>query len=63
MVALQKMCVFFLLILAGFIAHRKKILDEESGRRISSLVVNIANPALILSSVTSDGGGTVEKVR
>lgn len=61
MVALQKMCVFFLLILAGFIAHRKKILDEESGRRISSLVVNIANPALILSSVTSDGGGTVEK--
>lgn len=56
MIVLQKMCVFFLLILAGFIAQKKDILNEESSRRLSSLVVNIANPALILSSGATDGG-------
>lgn len=61
MIVLQKMCVFFLLILAGFAAHRKKILDEESSRKISSLVVNIANPALILSSVTTEESGNITR--
>lgn len=61
MIVLQKMCVFFLLILAGFAAHRKKILDEESSRKISSLVVNIANPALILSSVATEESGNITR--
>ncbi len=56
MIVLQKMCVFFLMIIVGFVAKKKGILDEESNRRLSSLVVNIANPALILSSVATDGG-------
>ena len=53
---LQQMIVLFLIMLVGFIAYKKDYINDNSSKKLSSIVVNIANPALILSSVlTMDG--------
>lgn len=44
------MLVLFLLMLVGVCCRKCKIFNDEANKRISSLVVNVANPALILSS-------------
>ena len=58
MLILQQMIVLFLVMLAGFLAEQKKILDEDTCKKISWIVVNIANPAMILSSVS--GGSRIQ---
>ena len=58
MLILQQMIVLFLVMLAGFLAEQKKILDEDACKKISWIVVNIANPAMILSSVS--GGSRIQ---
>ncbi len=58
MLILQQMVVLFLVMLAGFFAERKKVLDEGACKKISWIVVNIANPAMILSSVS--GGNRIQ---
>lgn len=47
----QQMMVLFIIMFIGFIAYKKQIITDETSKKISSIVVNIANPALILSSV------------
>ncbi|TGY95712.1 AEC family transporter [Petralouisia muris] len=54
MLILQQMLVLFLIMVAGFFAEQKKILDEDACKKISWIVVNIANPSMILSSVSGD---------
>lgn len=54
MLILQQMLVLFLIMLAGFFAEQKNILDEDTCKKISWIVVNIANPAMILSSVSGE---------
>lgn len=49
MLLLQQMLVLFLLMLLGFFLRRKEILDAATCRKLSWLVVHVANPALILS--------------
>lgn len=54
MLILQQMMVLFVIMLIGFFAERKGILDEKASKKISWIVVNIANPAMILSSVSGE---------
>lgn len=50
---LQQMIVLFLIMLVGFIAYKKDYINDNASKKLSSIVVNIANPALILSSILS----------
>lgn len=52
-IALQ-MAVLFLLIIAGYAANKAKVMDSEGNKKISGLIVNIAMPAMILSSVMGE---------
>ena len=55
MLLLQQMIVLFLLMLLGYGIRKKKIIDEKVCKSLSWIVVNIANPAMILSgSVNSE---------
>lgn len=47
------MIVLFLIMLVGFIAYKKDYMNDNASKKLSSIVVNIANPALILSSILS----------
>lgn len=55
-VIFQQMCMIFLLIAVGYVACKKKIADSRSGRVLSAIVVNICNPALMLTSVLESNG-------
>ncbi len=54
MLILQQMLVLFFIMLAGFFAQKKQILDEDACKKVSWIVVNIANPAMILFSVAGE---------
>lgn len=55
MTVLGQMVVLFLMMLIGYVAFKRGMLSNSTSKQISGIVVNIANPALILSSIT---GGT-----
>lgn len=57
MLVLEQMLVLFIIMLIGYIAYKKDIINDEVSRKLSAIVVNIANPALILSGVTGDTRG------
>lgn len=48
---LQQMIVLFLVMLIGLIAYKMDYINDNASKKLSSIVVNIANPALILSSI------------
>lgn len=50
MILLQQMMVLFLIMSVGFFCRKKHLLNDEGSRIVSGLVVNVANPALILSA-------------
>ncbi len=50
MLIVEKLLVFFLLMMAGLLLIKIGILDENACRKFSAIVVNVANPALILRS-------------
>lgn len=52
-VIINQMLVLFIVMVIGYIANKKSILDENVNRKISSLLLNITAPALILSSVVN----------
>lgn len=51
MILLQQMLVLFLIMMIGFFCNKIHMITKEGNRVISALVVNVANPALVLSSV------------
>ena len=57
MLLFQQMSILFIFMILGFICGRIKTLSDDSTKAISWLVVNIANPALILSSGVNNSGG------
>lgn len=57
MLLLQQMLVLFLLMGVGYLCARRGIINEEASKKISMIVVNVANPAMILS-----GGMAEEKI-
>ncbi|MBC5713919.1 hypothetical protein H8S17_06780 [Roseburia sp. BX1005] len=58
MILLKQMMIFGIMMAAGYVMARKNILDEKAAKAISWLIVNIANPALILSGCI---GNTISK--
>lgn len=50
MILLKQMIIFFAIMLVGVIANKKKLVTSEGCKVLSAIVVNIANPALILSA-------------
>ena len=50
MILLKQMIILFMIMLVGIICRKKKLFTDEGCRVISALVVNVANPALILSA-------------
>ena len=53
MVLLQQMMVLFLIMMVGFLCRRIGLINAEGSRILSAIVVNVANPACILSSVVN----------
>lgn len=49
---LSQMIVLFGLILVGLVANKTGIMDGDSNRKMSKLLVNVTIPALIISSAT-----------
>ncbi|MPM78295.1 hypothetical protein SDC9_125306 [bioreactor metagenome] len=54
-VIINQMLVLFIIMIIGYIANKKNILDVNVNKKISSLLLNITAPALILSSVVNRG--------
>lgn len=54
MLLLQQMIIMFLLMSVGFVGSKIGMITEETSKRLSAIVVNIANPAMILVSGISD---------
>ena len=52
-VIINQMLVLFMVMIIGYIANKKKILDADMDKKLSSLILNITAPALILSSVVN----------
>lgn len=50
MILLRQMIILFLIMLVGFICRKKNIITNEGSKVLSAIVVNVANPALILSA-------------
>lgn len=50
MILLKQMIVLFIIMILGFFLAKKEILNSETAKKISFIVVNICNPALILKS-------------
>lgn len=51
---LEQMLVLFIIMIIGYIAYKRNIITDEVSKKLSGIVVNIANPALILSGVIGD---------
>lgn len=51
---ITQMVVLFLLVIAGFVANKCKLMDEDFDKKLSKFVINITCPCLILASVMGD---------
>lgn len=54
-VVIQQMVIIFILIAIGVFLYKKKMLSETTSQQISGLIVNVTNPALLVSSALQDG--------
>lgn len=61
MVVLQKMLVLFLIMLVGYAASKKQLLTKEVSRKLSGIIINIANPCMILSAVLDGDIQAIQK--
>ena len=56
MLIIEKMLVFLILILVGLLLAKVKIIDEQTTRKLSSIVIFVAGPAVIIMSSQIDHG-------
>ena len=56
MVVFQTMLKLFLLLVLGFVLFKCHIFDEYINKKISALIVNVASPMLIISSIAGVEG-------
>lgn len=56
MVVFQTMLKLFLLLVLGFVLFKCHIFDEYTNKKISALIVNVASPMLIISSIAGIEG-------
>lgn len=54
MVLLQQMGILFVYMMIGYVACKKEYFDQEFGKKLSWLVVNVANPMLATSAVVNN---------
>lgn len=54
MVLLQQMVILFVYMMIGYVACKKEYFDQEFGKKLSWLVVNVANPMLAISAVVNN---------
>lgn len=54
MVLLQQMGILFVYMMIGYVACKKEYFDQEFGKKLSWLVVNVANPMLTISAVVNN---------
>ena len=59
MLLLQQMIVLFIYMMIGYIACKKGKLDEAASSKLSWMVLNIANPMLVISAAVN-GEGEIE---
>ena len=57
MIVFEQMLVILLLIVTGYVVKKLHMVSSESKKTMSTLVVNVFNPALIISSVLGDPEG------
>lgn len=50
---ISQMIILFLMIMVGYITGKAKVFTQESNKVMSRVVIYVANPALILNTVTS----------
>ena len=43
----------FILLIIGYVAGKRGIIDSVASKKLSSLIINIGQPALIIYSITS----------
>lgn len=51
----NQMCILVLLMLAGVAARKTGLMDQGSNEKLSRVVINVAIPGLILTSITGEG--------
>lgn len=56
MIVFQTMLKLFLLLVLGFVLFKCHIFDEYTNKKISALIVNVASPMLIISSIAGVEG-------
>lgn len=56
MLLFQQMLVLFTYMMVGYVASKKQIFNDEFGNKVSWLVLNIANPMMIISSAVNGDG-------
>ncbi len=56
-IVMQQMGVIVILVAIGFYLYKKKVIDDKVSQRLSMLVMDVCNPALIMASILS---GNVE---
>lgn len=61
-VIVNQMIILFLVMIVGYIANKAKILDQNQNQKMSSLILNVTSPALILSSVATPTNGSLSSV-
>jgi hypothetical protein len=62
-VVLQQMIIIFILIMVGYALAKKKMVEDNASATLSALVVNVCNPALMVSSCFSrDESVTNDKI-
>lgn len=54
MVLLQQMGILFVYMMIGYVACKKEYFNQEFGKKLSWLVVNVANPMLAISAVVNN---------
>ena len=54
-VVIQQMIIIFILIGIGVLLYKKEMLSEMTSGQISGLIVNLTNPALLISSARQEG--------
>ncbi len=61
MILLQQMIVLFIYMMIGYFCCKKDLLDIETSDKISWIVVNIANPGLIINAAINGDGAVKGK--
>ena len=54
-IVLQQMGVITILVTIGIYLYKRKVIDDTTSRKMSTIVMDITNPALILASMLSGG--------